>query len=128
MREATQKHRIALVGAVLLLLLTGVLSAVPAPAAPYRLVFRDEFDGAGLDRAKWRTDGRWGIGTACEDNEGNHAVAGGVLHLSLRADPACPSGYSGATIQTAGYQDPAPFSFSYGYLEARVRVPPGQGI
>jgi beta-glucanase (GH16 family) len=107
-------------------------TATPSPTAGSgaRLLFAEEFSGSALDAARWRTDGNWGMGIGCQDNAGAVSVSGGLLHLYVHAGQTwCPwSQYSESVIQTAGFRDPYPFAFTYGYAEARLRVPPGRGI
>lgn len=92
-----------------------------------RLVFSDEFDGNSLDRSKWRSDGRWNIGTSCLSDQ-NISVNNGSLHLrALRDSTLCGALWSGATIQTS-YTDGPGFQYAYGVLEARVKIPPGLGL
>lgn len=118
-------------------------SAPVGPSAPPVLVFGEEFDGASLDPGRWHTCS-WYSTTTCSietNNElelytpDNVAVADGVLTLQARQESAV--GWNGKTyrytsgmISSGGRQGeiPAGFTFTYGYMEARVRIPAGRGL
>jgi len=98
----------------------------------YGLVFNDEFNGDTLNRARWYT--RYIFASESGDqlsgerqlyaDHANHVVNGGVLHLVARRLPgAHPGGrdYESGMIRSD-------WTFRYGYLEARVKMPPGQGV
>jgi beta-glucanase (GH16 family) len=105
----------------------------PAAAAPAarRVLFADEFDGAA---------GALPAGTAWDPQEGagwgtgqlqnytgrteNVKVDGsGNLALTARKESYQGSAYTSARLQTKGR-----FSFTYGRVEARIKVPSGTGI
>jgi beta-glucanase (GH16 family) len=107
------------------------------------LLFGDEFDGPVLDAGRWQTCSWWAE-TTCSI-ETNHelelytpenvSVADGVL--TLQARPETRTGwndrgydYTSGMISTGGRSGgTAPgFTFTYGYMEARVRVPSGRGL
>lgn len=108
---------------------TLVGSTVPAG---YALVFNDEFSTGTLKRAKWFT-------RYINDNESadrlndeqqryrdnaNHLLSNGLLSLTARKvrdnDPAGINYESGMLRSD--------FTFRYGYVEARVRMPGGRGV
>ncbi|WP_336207354.1 discoidin domain-containing protein [Nonomuraea sp. LPB2021202275-12-8] len=114
----------------------------PDPADPPALVWHDEFDGpAGTrpDAAKWRADPGTGPNNELEyyTNHDNAAMDGqGHLVLEARkqatpgsscpTDPLTGSGtcqYTSARMNTGGR-----FTFTYGRVEARVKVPKGNGL
>ncbi|MGP2440601.1 glycoside hydrolase family 16 protein [Streptomyces sp. JW3] len=95
----------------------------------WRRRFSDEFEGTSLDTSKWHT-GWFGTGVtgpvndaedACYDAR-NVSVSGGALHLRLTgADASCKGEtrrHTGAHVNTMGT-----FSYSYGAVEYRARVP-----
>lgn len=99
----------------------------------WRRRFTDEFDGTALDTSKWNT-GWFGTGVtgpvntaedACYDTR-NAVVSEGALHLRLTGASAICKGetrpYSGAHVNTMGL-----FSYSYGAVEYRARVPSVDG-
>jgi beta-glucanase (GH16 family) len=96
-----------------------------------RVVFADEFNGTSVDSRKWITGVQWWMGIGCQDEANNVSVSGGVVHLVARSGQSswCTmSDYSTAVLQTAHWGDPHPFAFTYGYVEARVKIPPGKGL
>ncbi|HLY19941.1 MAG TPA: glycoside hydrolase family 16 protein [Bryobacteraceae bacterium] len=107
------------------------MALVPAAAGTpdRRLVWSDEFDGArgaAPDPAKWVYDvgaGGWGNGeleTYTKDRTNSYLDGEG--HLVVQAEKAAGS-YTSARLKTQGK-----FSMAYGRVEARIRIPYGQGI
>jgi hypothetical protein len=105
--------------------------AMPAdPTFPAtRLVFDDEFNGAsgsGVDTSKWTIDP--GTGQNGEQEyytNGNNAAMDGQGHLVMTARKETVGGrdYTSHRMNTGGK-----FTFQYGRVEARVKVPKGQGF
>ncbi|HEY3238692.1 MAG TPA: glycoside hydrolase family 16 protein [Acidimicrobiia bacterium] len=102
----------------------------PAPLAStgglWLLAFQDEFDGPGLDGAKWSNGFGWGdtaghVAGACDP--ANNIVEGGVLIQRADQRPLAGRSYSAACINTKNK-----FFQLYGYWEARIRVPRGRGL
>jgi beta-glucanase (GH16 family) len=107
------------------------------------LVFGDEFDGTALNAANWHTCSWWSS-TTCSietNNElelytkNNVSVANGMLKLQARRENAVAwngktYNYTSGMISSGGRSGsiPAGFTFRYGYTEARVKVPAGQGL
>ncbi|MGW4234871.1 RICIN domain-containing protein [Streptomyces sp. NPDC004980] len=126
---------------------TGLAQGAPAPtdappastaAAAAAVTFSDEFDGpagAAVDGSKWQTE--------TGDNVNNHerqyytagnrnAVLDGQGHLAITARRENPDNYqcwygrceyTSARLNTAGR-----FTTTYGRVEARMKIPRGQGI
>lgn len=133
--------------ALTLLALAGVLTAAPAQAQDqaekgWKLVWSDEFDGDRLDETKWTYAADCGGGGNDERQcyavlPETVSVGGGVLKLTTvkrktegLANPwAGPTGpmktgdYASGKILTKGKA-----SWRYGRIEARARVPGGQGV
>ncbi len=129
-----------------------VLAAVAACACatpgaarePGPVLFEDGFDGPGLDTAAWGTCHWWDDGgcTIATNGElewylpGQVEVGGGTLRLT--ADHAPTTGADGerypfrsgmvSTGPPAYTGSGARFAFTYGTVEARVRVPEGAGL
>lgn len=121
-----------------------VLPTPPPPAPPvlapevlqitggaWDMVFNDDFNGTQLDRTKFndqRDDWIKG-GTAynnLEDNfymPANTTVSGGNLVQTLKREPTI----DGHNFTTGSVNTNKRFSFKYGYVEARVRVPSCDG-
>jgi beta-glucanase (GH16 family) len=99
---------------------------------PWRLIWRDEFDGADNTRpdpTKWRHDvGGDGWGNAQlefdTDRVENASHDGqGRLRIVARRESYGGRNYTSARLNTAGK-----FERAYGRFEARVKLPRGQGI
>lgn len=103
-----------------------------------RLVWADEFSGPGVvpEVANWKFetggDG-WGnkeLETYCAPGSGkspcdaaqpNAVVKGGYLHVVARRDAA--GVWTSARLRSKGLQ-----SFQYGRIEARIKIPAGEGV
>lgn len=105
----------------------------------YALVFDDEFNGTSLDTTNWAT-GWFGTGltdpvqsteNACYD-PANVTVSGGYLHIAA-VGTSCTVGSNtytnrGGLISSAVSGSPSvPFTFTFGYAEARVYSPVASG-
>jgi len=121
-------------------------AAAPLPVGSgggANLLFSDDFDGTALNPSTWQTCSWWAT-TTCSietNNElelytpNNVSVANGVLKLQARREDAV--GWNGRTYNyTSGMvssggrsgQVAPGFTYRYGYAEARVKVPAGQGL
>jgi len=97
----------------------------------YHLVFNDEFNGNSLNKEKWNTLAPWGV-QFYDDSQQKQAfvpagvtVANGIARFT--AQPA--NGVSEANGQpyiSGGITSNG--TFTYGYYEARVKVPVGKGL
>lgn len=131
------------------LLLAGAKAApaeeplAPREGAGWELVWADEFEGTALDRSKWTPEvSCWGGGNnerqCYTDRPENIAIEGGMLVLKARkerfAGPARPPEIAGSDnptlvqshtsgkVRTIGLH-----AWRYGRIEARAKVPAGQG-
>ena len=100
----------------------------PDPPEGYELVWSDEFDGDTIDPANWTFDiGGWGWGNGesqyYTDRPENARVQNGLLVIEGRQERFEESYYTSARLKTQDLQE-----FQYGYLEARIKVPAGQGM
>jgi beta-glucanase (GH16 family) len=104
----------------------------PARTAGWRLIFNDEFDGVALDAGKWSTCYWWSEDGGCtiaSNNEmqwyqpENVLVKNGVLRLMAERRNLDGYRYASGMISSHGK-----FSFQYGFVEARMKVPAGQGL
>lgn len=117
-------------GALLLASATLAL-AVCAPTAPpteWRLVWHDEFDGPALDNTQWvRETGGGGWGNAELEfytaRPENARLADGHLIIEARQEPFGNRQYTSARLKTEGLR-----AWTYGRIEARIRIPRGQGL
>src|SRR2546427_9713175 len=104
------------------------VSAPPAPRAGWKLVWHDEFDGAALDITKWVREtggGGWGNNELefYTDRSENARVESGQLVIEARQEPFGGRQYSSARLKTESLG-----AWKYGRVEARMRIPRGQGL
>lgn len=98
---------------------------------PWTLVWQDEFDGAAgtpPDPGRWQHDigTDWGNAQLEYDTDRpENASLDGAGHLAItaRAEPYLGQNYTSARITTEGR-----FELTYGRVEARIKLPVGQGI
>ena len=101
-----------------------------APTTSSKLVWSDEFNGASIDTSKWGYE----IGTGSSgwgNNEqqyytnrsDNAYVSGGALHIRAKKESYGGMNYTSARLNTNGK-----FTFTYGYVEARIKIPSSRGI
>jgi beta-glucanase (GH16 family) len=108
--------------------LTLAACAPSAPRADWKLVWHDEFDGPGLDVAKWVREtggGGWGNNELefYTDRPENARLEDGHLVIEARQEPFGNRRYTSARLKTEGFG-----AWKYGRIEARIRIPRGQGI
>ena len=96
----------------------------------WNIVWHDEFDGSELNRENWNFDigdNGWGNEEwqSYTDKPENVRIEEGMLVIEAREDTTLPSDrpYSSARIKTQGLH-----SWQYGRIEARMKLPYGQGI
>lgn len=99
----------------------------------YVQVWSDEFDGTSLDRSKWNIEtgngypDLWGWGNEevqyYTDRAENMEISNGTLKLIARAEDFGGFDYTSARIRSKGT-----FDFKYGRIEARIKIPEGQGL
>jgi beta-glucanase (GH16 family) len=101
-----------------------------AATAPGKLLWSDEFSGAAgskPDPSKWTYDlGANGWGNKELENytdKPENAFLDGEGHLVIRAIKDAEGRFTSARMKTQGL-----FSFTYGRVEARMKLPRGQGI
>ena len=110
----------------------------------WNLLFRDEFDGGGLDGSKWSTCYPWFNPQSGCTNAGNNelewyqpdgvSVANGVLRLTAQKRTVTGSNgktypYTSGMVATGGTPSSgAKLAYQYGFIEARVRLPAGKGM
>ena len=100
---------------------------IPAPHG-WKMVWHDEFDGPAIDRRNWTFDiggGGWGNNESefYTDRPENARLEDGFLILEARKEDYGGREYTSARLKTQGLQ-----SWTYGRIEARLKVPFGQGI
>lgn len=114
---------------------TSIPTPVPSPTpewelAGWTIVWHDEFEDSELNLENWTFDlggGGWGNQEweAYTDRPENVRVENGMLVIEARKEEATFSGrpYSSARIKTQGLH-----AWQYGRIEARLKLPYGQGI
>lgn len=119
-----------------LLAIAPCLSPGTAGAQPdWEIVWQDEFDGPDINFDHWEHmvgDGTaYGLPSGWGNNElqyytsriRNSYIWDGVLHIVAREESQNGFDYTSARLRTKGLRD-----FQYGRIEARMRVPTGQGM
>ncbi|GKY96715.1 hypothetical protein MPSEU_000631000 [Mayamaea pseudoterrestris] len=95
-----------------------------------KLIWNDEFDGDSLNATNWsyqNGDGcdvdlcAWGNGELQTYQPDNVFLQDGVLIIEARRNES--GGYTSGRIRTNGLLD-----FQYGYVEASIQIPRGQGL
>ncbi|MGZ3765228.1 MAG: glycoside hydrolase family 16 protein [Mucilaginibacter sp.] len=91
----------------------------------YALVWSDEFDGTSVDTTKWGYDkGNLGVNNEKEYYQPQNAtVTGGNLVITAKKESVGGQPYTSARLTTYGK-----FSQTYGRIEARIKLPVGQGM
>jgi beta-glucanase (GH16 family) len=99
-------------------------------AQNYSLVWADEFDGPTLDGSKWVAEigtgnGGWGNNELqyYTTSTNNVFIDTGYLNIVGRAESVGGANFTSSRIKTQGLYD-----FQYGRVEARMKVPVGQGL
>ncbi len=136
-------NRITISFAIGILFLTACASAAPLPTATptamptatygwdsqgWNLVWSDEFDGTKIDPKDWVFDkGGSGWGNVemeyYTDRPENARIENGMLVIEARQEQYDRLNYTSARINTRGLHE-----FQYGRIEARMKLPYGQGI
>lgn len=103
---------------------------LPAASNPdtvrYQLVWSDEFNGTGIDTTAWTFEtgnSGWGNNELEYYQRANAAVADGNLVITAKKELAGTAHYTSARMKTDGKK-----SFTYGRIEARMKLPVGQGL
>lgn len=90
--------------------------------AQFELVWQDEFDGAALDPAKWDSPRQQRQGASLW-HERNVSVADGVAKFDIRRTTDAKYRYESACIRSRRDYKEDLFTYRYGYVEARCRLP-----
>ncbi len=96
--------------------------------AGWTLVWQDEFTGPEIDRTKWTFDiGGHGWGNnelqAYTDRPENARIENGTLVIEARQEEFVRRDYTSARLKTQGLH-----AWTYGRIEARMKLPYGNGI
>ncbi|MEK3686342.1 RICIN domain-containing protein [Paenibacillus sp. FSL R10-2736] len=118
----------------LFLLFTLLIALVPtgnsSAASTWNLAWSDEFDGSSLNTANWTAEtgtgsGGWGNNELqyYTNRAQNLQVTGGNLVITAQKESYGGMNYTSARIKTQGLKN-----FTYGKIEARIKLPSGQGL
>ena len=94
----------------------------------WSLVWQDEFDSNEIDRTKWQLDVDYTGETNNEmeiytDRKENVYIENSCLVIAARKENYSGYHYTSARLKTKGLH-----SWTYGKVEARIKIPSGQGI
>jgi beta-glucanase (GH16 family) len=96
----------------------------------WNMVWSDEFNGSSLDASNWVCEtgtgsGGWGNNELeyYTNRSDNVRVQDGSLIIEAKKENYGGMGYTSARIKTQGLRE-----FTYGKVEARIKLPTGQGI
>lgn len=94
----------------------------------YNLVWADEFNGSTLDATKWTYQtgaSGWGNNELqyYTDRTDNAYVSGGSLKIEAKSESYMGANYTSARIRSINQGD-----WTYGKMEASIKLPEGQGI
>jgi beta-glucanase (GH16 family) len=121
-------------GAQAILAATCLLAPTRAHAAEWdrpgwRLTFQDEFDGTSLDSGKWGKRFKWGQSPINNELQAYvddaFQLQGGML--TIVGDKRTAT-YGGQSFNYASGLIASVFKQKYGYFEAKLKVPAGQGL
>lgn len=99
-------------------------SAVFTPGDEWKLIWNDEFGGTAVDGTKWRGELSLAEGNYYFTNrEENISVKDGNMVLTARKEPIGSARFTGGLVKS-DYN----FSFLYGRLEFRAKLPWGKGV
>lgn len=110
----------------LALLLLSTFGYIYIRAQCPKLVWSDEFEGNSLDLQKWSHQtggGGWGNNELQNYRPENATVADGFLKITAKRENLGGNAYTSSRIRTINKAD-----FTYGRMEARIKLPYGQGI
>lgn len=97
--------------------------------ADYKLVWSDEFDGPSIDTSNWNHETFPGVESGNDELEHytgrpeNSYIENGCLVIQAHREEYNGHHYTSARMQTKGKRE-----FTYGKIEARIKLPSGQGI
>jgi beta-glucanase (GH16 family) len=96
------------------------------------VVWGDEFTGSSLDLSKWS----YQVGDGCQEGicgwgnnelqyyqQSNVTLSNGQLHITAKKERVQSKSYTSGRIRTINKGD-----WTYGRFEARIKLPPGQGL
>lgn len=100
--------------------------AIEGATAFSTLVWSDEFEGTAVNTSNWNYDiggGGWGNNEKQYYQAANATVANGNLVITAKKQRVKANNYTSARLKTQGKRE-----FTYGKIEARIKLPIGQGL
>lgn len=97
-----------------------------ADSVGYKLVWSDEFDGNSINTANWNFEiGGHGWGNHEQEyyQPGNATLNDGYLVITAKKETVGSNHYTSSRMTTKGKRE-----FLYGKIEARIKIPIGQGV
>jgi beta-glucanase (GH16 family) len=91
-----------------------------------QLLWADEFNGTSVNTANWNYDigaGGWGNAELEYYRSQNATVSGGYLNITARRESYGGAAYTSARMKTQGKK-----SWTYGWMESRIKMPKGKGL
>ncbi|RZL08737.1 MAG: glycoside hydrolase family 16 protein, partial [Hymenobacter sp.] len=108
----------------LLLGAVALLGSATTHAQTYQQVWADEFtNGIGPNWVFETGAGGWGNNEKQYYQRANATVVNGVLQITAKKESVGGAPYTSARLKTQGLKD-----FKYGRVEARIKIPVGQGL
>ena len=98
----------------------------PADTLTYQLVWSDEFDNTAINASVWNFEtggGGWGNHEQEYYQAANAAVENGNLVITAKKETVGSNNYTSTRMTTQGKKE-----FLYGRIEARIKLPVGQGF
>lgn len=105
---------------------TKATAAATTTTGTYQLVWSDEFDGTAVNTANWNFEtggGGWGNNEQQYYQAKNATVANGNLVITAKKERVKANAYTSARLTTQNKRQ-----FTYGKMEARIKLPLGQGL
>jgi len=102
------------------------LSTVGTDTSGYQLIWSDEFNGSSVDTANWNFEiGGHGWGNHEQEyyQAANATVSDDNLVITGKKEDVSSSHYTSSRMTTKGKHE-----FLYGKIEARIKIPVGQGL
>lgn len=104
----------------------------------YKLIWNDEFDGTQLDMSKWSFQigtkdpnggpDNWGNQEKQYYTDSNHELADGKLKITAKKENKEGMSYTSTRIRTKTDEGETLFATKYGRVEARMKLPVGEGL
>lgn len=95
----------------------------------WELVWSDEFTGSSLDESKWAYETGSGHNNEAQYyTEDNVTVSDGTLKITAKRENIEGYEYTSGRLETITDDGEALFSTKYGRIEARIKLPKGEGL